>query len=291
MTGKLPGSGRGSDIGKNPAKVLIMGAAGRDFHNFNQYFRDNPDFEVVAFTAAQIPGIDNRLYPPALAGARYPQGIPIFPESELEGLIRRYGVDQVVFAYSDVSHETVMHAASRALACGADFRLLGPRTTMLQAEKPVISVTAVRTGCGKSQTTRYLGRLLVRAGFKVAVVRHPMPYGNLAAQTVQRFATYEDLTREACTIEEREEYEPLIGQGLSVYAGVDYAAILKRAESEADVILWDGGNNDFSFFQPDLNLVVVDPTGQAMKSVIIRAKRICAWPMLWLSTKLTRPTR
>jgi len=241
------------------SKVLIMGAAGRDFHNFNTCFRDNPDYEVVAFTATQIPGIANRIYPPELSGPRYPQGIPIHPEQELESLIRQQGIDQVIFAYSDVSHETVMHLASRVLASGADFRLLGPRSTMLRAKKPVLSITAVRTGCGKSQTTRYLGRLLRQAGFQVAVVRHPMPYGNLKIQAVQRFGTFDDLWREACTIEEREEYEPLIASGLAVYAGIDYAAILQRAEQEADIILWDGGNNDFSFYQPDLSLVVVDP--------------------------------
>lgn len=241
------------------SKVLIMGAAGRDFHNFNTCFRDNPDYEVVAFTATQIPGIANRIYPPELSGPRYPQGIPIHPEQELESLIRQQGIDQVIFAYSDVSHETVMHLASRVLANGADFRLLGPHSTMLRAKKPVLSITAVRTGCGKSQTTRYLGRLLRQAGFQVAVVRHPMPYGNLKIQAVQRFGTFDDLWREACTIEEREEYEPLIASGLAVYAGIDYAAILQRAEQEADIILWDGGNNDFSFYQPDLSLVVVDP--------------------------------
>lgn len=244
---------------RSSVKVLIMGAAGRDFHNFNTVFRGNPDYEVVAFTATQIPGIANRLYPPELAGPRYPQGIPIHPEVELESLIQQLGVDQVIFAYSDVSHEAVMHVASRVLASGADFRLLGPKSTMLASRKPVISITAVRTGCGKSQTTRYLGRLLKQAGFRVAVVRHPMPYGNLTVQSVQRFTTYDDLRLESCTIEEREEYEPLIANGLSVYAGIDYAAILQQAENEADVILWDGGNNDFSFFRPDLRIVVVDP--------------------------------
>jgi len=256
-----PGHNEGASqsIAKPPVKVLIMGAAGRDFHNFNTYFRDNPDYEIVAFTATQIPGIANRQYPPELAGPLYPLGIPIHLEQNLESLIRQQGIDQVVFAYSDVSHETVMHVASRVLACGADFRLLGPRATMLRAKKPVISITAVRTGCGKSQTTRYIGRLLRQAGFQVAVVRHPMPYGDLKIQAVQRFAIYDDLERESCTIEEREEYEPLIANGLAVYAGIDYTAILHRAEQDADVILWDGGNNDFSFYQPDLNIVVVDP--------------------------------
>jgi len=263
MSGHRAGPGDDDRISRGPLappiRVLIMGAAGRDFHNFNTFFRDNPAYEVVAFTATQIPGIANRKYPPELSGPRYPQGIPIHPELELENLIHQHAVDQVIFAYSDVSHETVMHVASRVLAGGADFRLLGPRATMLRAKKPVISITAVRTGCGKSQTTRYIGRLLRQAGFRVAVVRHPMPYGDLKIQAVQRFATYDDLERESCTIEEREEYEPLIANGLAVYAGIDYTAILHRAEQESDVILWDGGNNDFSFYQPDLNIVVVDP--------------------------------
>lgn len=257
----MSGSGAGPSLAVNlpPVRVLIMGAAGRDFHNFNTYFRDNPGYEVVAFTATQIPGIANRQYPPELAGSRYPLGIPIHPEQDLETLIHQHQIDQVIFSYSDVSHETVMHVASRVLACGADFRLLGPRTTMLRAHKPVVSITAVRTGCGKSQTTRYIGRLLRQAGFRVAVVRHPMPYGDLKIQAVQRFAAYDDLERESCTIEEREEYEPLIANGLAVYAGIDYDAILQRAEREADIILWDGGNNDFSFYQPNLSIVVVDP--------------------------------
>lgn len=263
MSGNGAGSGHDEGVSRSitrpVVKVLIMGAAGRDFHNFNTYFRDNPAYEVVAFTATQIPGIANRQYPPQLAGSIYPLGIPIHSEHALEDLIHQHQIDQVIFAYSDVSHETVMHIASRVLACGADFRLLGPRSTMLRAHKPVISITAVRTGCGKSQTTRYIGRLLRQAGFRVAVVRHPMPYGDLKIQAVQRFAVYDDLDRESCTIEEREEYEPLIANGLAVYAGIDYAAILRRAESEADIILWDGGNNDFSFYQPDLSIVVVDP--------------------------------
>ncbi|NCA98348.1 MAG: GTPase [Clostridia bacterium] len=236
-----------------------MGAAGRDFHNFNTYFRDRPAYEVVAFTATQIPGIADRRYPTELAGPRYPLGIPIHPEQDLADLIRHHQIDQVIFAYSDVSHETVMHVASQVLACGADFRLLGPHTTMLRSQKPVVAITAVRTGCGKSQTTRYIGRLLLQAGFRVAIVRHPMPYGDLKVQAVQRFATYDDLDRESCTIEEREEYEPLIANGLAVFAGIDYEAILRRAERQADIILWDGGNNDFSFYRPDLSIVVVDP--------------------------------
>ena len=240
-------------------RVIIMGAAGRDFHNFNTYFRNNPDYKVVAFTATQIPGIESRLFPPVLSGPAYPEGIPIFPESELKRLILELKADQVVFAYSDVSHLHVMHTASLVLACGADFRLLGPKNTMVRSIHPVISVTAVRTGCGKSQTTRYVGRLLRDFGLKVAVIRHPMPYGNLAEQVTQRFAEYGDLDRHHCTIEEREEYEPLINAGLVVYAGVDYEAILRLAESESDVVIWDGGNNDFPFYKPDLQIVVTDP--------------------------------
>ncbi len=240
-------------------RVLIMGAAGRDFHVFNTVFRDDPDVEVVAFTAAQIPGIAGRRYPPELAGPRYPAGIPIEPEDDLERLIREQAVDRVVFAYSDVSHEHVMHAASRALAAGADFGLCGPRRTMLRSGRPVVAVGAVRTGSGKSQTTRYLARLLEAAGLRTVVVRHPMPYGDLAAQRVQRFAEPADLDRHRTTIEEREEYEPHLEAGRVVYAGVDYAAILAEAETEADVILWDGGNNDWPFFVPDLFVVVADP--------------------------------
>jgi len=242
-----------------PKQVIIMGAAGRDFHNFNVYFRDNPDYQVVAFTATQIPNIEGRRYPPELAGPLYPEGIPIYPEEELPDLIRRYQVDQVVFAYSDVSHEYVMHKASQALVAGADFRLMGIGTTMLSSRKPVVAVCAVRTGSGKSQTTRYVADALRRMGKKVVVVRHPMPYGDLVAQTVQRFATYEDLDRYRCTIEEREEYEPHIERGMVVYAGVDYERILRQAEEEADIIVWDGGNNDFPFFRPDLYIVVADP--------------------------------
>ncbi len=240
-------------------KVVIMGAAGRDFHNFNVYFRDNPAYEVVAFTAAQIPNIAGRRYPPELAGDLYPDGIPIYPEGELPDLIRQHGVDQVVFAYSDVSHEYVMHRASIALAAGADFRLLGPQHTMLQSTRPVVAVGAVRTGAGKSQTTRYVAGVLREMGLRVVVVRHPMPYGDLAAMAVQRFASLEDLDRYQVTIEEREEYEPHLQRGTVVYAGVDYERILRQAEQEGDVILWDGGNNDFPFFRPDLFIVVADP--------------------------------
>ncbi len=240
-------------------RVVIMGAAGRDFHNFNVYFRDNPTYEVVAFTATQIPNIEGRRYPPELAGELYPDGIPVYPEAELATLIREREVDQVVFSYSDVPHEYVMHRGSLVVAAGADFRLMGSRATMLQSSKPVIAVCAVRTGCGKSQTTRYVSDLLQEMGKKVVVVRHPMPYGDLAAQRVQRFASYADLDRYKCTIEEREEYEPHLDRGLVVYAGVDYEQILRQAEAEADIILWDGGNNDLPFFKPDLHIVVADP--------------------------------
>lgn len=240
-------------------KVIIMGAAGRDFHNFNVFFRDNPNYEVVAFTATQIPNIEGRRYPPALAGGLYPEGVPIYPEEDLVELIRRYEVDRVVFAYSDVSHEYVMHKASQVVAAGADFWLMGAGSTMLKSNKPVVAVCAVRTGCGKSQTTRHVCDLLQKMGKKVVVVRHPMPYGDLAAQAVQRFATYEDLDRHHCTIEEREEYEPHLDRGVVVYAGVDYERILRQAEAEADVVVWDGGNNDLPFFVPDLHIVVADP--------------------------------
>ncbi|MCS7283934.1 MAG: cyclic 2,3-diphosphoglycerate synthase [Anaerolineae bacterium] len=240
-------------------RVIIMGAAGRDFHNFNVFFRDNPDYQVVAFTATQIPNIEGRRYPPELAGRLYPEGIPIYPEEELPDLIRRYGVDEVVFAYSDVSHEYVMHRASVALAAGADFRLMGFASTMLKSNKPVVAVCAVRTGSGKSQTTRHVCDVLRKMGKKVVVVRHPMPYGDLTTQVIQRFATYEDLDRYNCTIEEREEYEPHLDRGNVVYAGVDYERILRQAEAEADVVVWDGGNNDFPFFRPDLYIVVADP--------------------------------
>ncbi len=240
-------------------KVMIMGAAGRDFHNFNTCFRNDPEYEVVAFTATQIPDIEGRTYPAQLSGELYPRGIPIYAEDDLPRLIRELEIEQVIFAYSDVSHAQVMHKASLVLACGADFRLLGPRATMLRSQVPVVAVTAVRTGAGKSQTTRRVAEILTGAGRRVVVVRHPMPYGNLAAQAVQRFANYADLDRHRCTIEEREEYEPHLDRGNVVYAGVDYAAILRQAESEAEVILWDGGNNDLPFYVPELHLVVVDP--------------------------------
>lgn len=242
-----------------PINVLIMGAAGRDFHNFNVVFRDNPLYRVLAFTAAQIPNIEGRCYPPMLAGNLYPKGIPIHPEEELESLIDTLGIDQVIFAYSDVSHEAVMHKASQVLARGADFRLLGPHSTMLQASKPVVSVCAVRTGCGKSPAARKIAAILRSEGLRVAVVRHPMPYGDLAKQAMQRFTSLEDLRQADCTIEEMEEYEPHLVNGDLVYAGVDYARILRQAEGEADVILWDGGNNDWPFYRPDLEVVLIDP--------------------------------
>ena len=240
-------------------RVLIMGAAGRDFHNFNVAFRDNPTYEVVAFTAAQIPGISDRRYPAALAGGCYPDGIAILDESELPDICRDRQVDEVVFAYSDVEHGFVMHKASIALAAGADFALLGPDRTMLGSRLPVIAICAVRTGVGKSQTARWLARLLKERGLRVAVMRHPMPYGDLERQAAQRFATLGDLDAANCTIEEREEYEPHIGAGNTVFAGVDYARILALAETEADIIVWDGGNNDFPFVRPDLQIVLVDP--------------------------------
>jgi len=240
-------------------RILIMGAAGRDFHNFNVFFRDRESYQVVAFTATQIPNIEGRLYPPELAGSLYPQGIPIYPEEQLEELIREHEVDQVVFAYSDVTHECVMHKASQVLAAGADYCLMGVRHTMLKSNKPVVAVCAVRTGAGKSQTTRRVAEILQDMGHKVVVVRHPMPYGDLAKQTSQRFADYADLERHQCTIEEREEYEPHIDRGIVVYAGVDYGVILRQAEKEADIVLWDGGNNDLPFYDPDLMIVVADP--------------------------------
>lgn len=240
-------------------RVLIMGAAGRDFHNFNTYFRGNSDYEVVAFTATQIPDIEGRTYPARLAGEFYPEGIPIHAEEDLPGLIREHEVDQVVFAYSDIPHEYVMNRASKVLSCGADFRLMGPRTTMLRSRVPVVAVTAVRTGAGKSQTTRRVAEILTRAGRRVVVIRHPMPYGDLTDQSVQRFADYADLDKQRCTIEEREEYEPHLDRGNVVFAGVDYEAVLRQAEEEADVILWDGGNNDLPFYVPDLHITVADP--------------------------------
>ena len=240
-------------------KIIIMGAGGRDFHDFNVVYRNDPGSEVVAFTAAQIPGIDDRRYPPALAGPRYPAGIPIRPESELVDLIRDNGVDEVVFAYSDLSYAQVMQKAAIAMAAGASFTLLGPEATMLRSTKPVIAVCAARTGCGKSQTSRRIARLLTSAGLRVVLVRHPMPYGDLVKMRVQRFSSQAEIDAYDPTIEEREEYELPVREGLVMYAGVDYEAILRQAEQEADVVLWDGGNNDFSFFRPDVTVTVVDP--------------------------------
>ncbi len=242
-----------------PVRTIIMGAAGRDFHNFNTFYRDNAEYQVVAFTATQIPNIEGRKYPAALAGALYPEGIPIYPESDLEKLIAQHKVTLVVFAYSDVSEEYVMHKAAMVNAAGADFVLLGTHGTQVKSTKPVVSITAVRTGSGKSQTTRRVSLILRSMGYKVAAIRHPMPYGDLVKQKVQRFASYDDLTLHETTIEEREEYEPHIDNGVIVYAGVDYEAILRQAEQEVDVVLWDGGNNDFSFYVPDLSIVVADP--------------------------------
>ena len=242
-----------------PIRTLIMGAAGRDFHNFNTYFRDNEAYRVVAFTATQIPDIEGRCYPASLAGRLYPEGIPIHAEEKLVDLIADLKVEQVIFAYSDVSHVYVMHKAATAMAAGADFRLLGPEHTMVKSTLPVVAVTAVRTGVGKSQTTRKVADTFKKAGIKVAVIRHPMPYGDLEAQAVQRFATLEDLDKHHCTIEEREEYAPHIEAGHLVFAGVDYERILRAAEKEAEVILWDGGNNDYPFYKPDLMFALVDP--------------------------------
>src|SRR5438093_451591 len=240
-------------------RVLIVGAAGRDFHNFNVVYRDRPEYDVVAFTATQIPNIDGRVYPAELAGPLYPEGIPILPESALEQLVREHEIDDVVFAYSDVTHEHVMHVASRALAAGASYRLISPTPTMLSSSKPVVAICAVRTGSGKSQTTRKVAQLFREAGKRVAVLRHPMPYGDLTAQAVQRFERYEDLDAADATIEEREEYEPHLAEGNLVFAGIDYERILRAAEEKADVILWDGGNNDTPFVDPALHIVVVDP--------------------------------
>jgi predicted GTPase len=242
-----------------PIRTIIMGAAGRDFHNFNVYFRNNPDYEIVAFTATQIPEIEGRTYPVQLAGSLYPSGIPIYGETELEKLIKEHDVEQVIFAYSDVPHEYVMHRASQVLATGADFRLMGKKATQIKSTKPVVSICAVRTGAGKSQTTRFVSKVLIEMGFKVAAVRHPMPYGDLVKQAVQRYAEYSDLDKYECTIEEREEYEPHLDNGVIVYAGVDYERILRQAEAEVDIVLWDGGNNDFPFYVPDLEIVVADP--------------------------------
>ena len=240
-------------------KVIIMGAAGRDFHNFNTFFRGNENYEVVAFTATQIPNIDGRKYPAELAGSLYPNGIKIYPEEELPALIKEFSADEVIFSYSDVPYDYVMSRSAMVNAAGADFKLLGPNHTLIEITKPVVSICAVRTGCGKSQTTRYVSRLLKEAGKKVAAIRHPMPYGNLLDQKVQRFASLEDLDKHKCSIEEREEYEPHIVTGTIIYAGVDYEAILREAEKEADVILWDGGNNDLPFYKPDVHIVVADP--------------------------------
>ena len=242
-----------------PIKTLIMGAAGRDFHNFNVVYRQNNLYEVVAFTATQIPDIEGRNYPSELSGDLYPNGIPIHDESKLVDLIAEHDVEEVVFSYSDITHEYVMHKASQVLAVGAHFKLLGGEQTMIQSSKPVISVCAVRTGCGKSQTTRKVAEILKAAGKQVAVIRHPMPYGDLAKQGVQRFTTLEDLEKHDCTIEEMEEYEPHIIRGTVVFSGADYEAIIREAEKEADVILWDGGNNDMPFYKPDLAIVVTDP--------------------------------
>ena len=240
-------------------KVVIMGAAGRDFHNFNTYYRDNDKYEVVAFTATQIPNIEGRKYPAELAGDLYPNGIEIHPEDEILDLIKKFDVDEVVFSYSDVSYDYVMNKSAMINAAGVDFKLLGPKRTMIKSEKPLVAICAVRTGCGKSQTTRRVSKILHDMGKKVVAIRHPMPYGDLVAQKVQRFAALEDLDKYNCTIEEREEYEPHIVSGTVIYAGVDYEAILREAEKEADIILWDGGNNDLPFYKPDLHIVIVDP--------------------------------
>ena len=249
-------------------KVLIVGAAGRDFHNFNICFRDNPDYEVVGFTAAQIPFIDKRTYPSELAGNLYPQGISVFPEEEIDRLIEKYDVDEIVFSYTDISHTQVMNVASRVLSRGADFRLMSPKHTMLESKVPVLAIVAVRTGCGKSPTSRRVCGIIKSMNKKPVVIRHPMPYGRLVKQTCERFASFEDLDKYECTVEEREEYEPHILQGTVVYAGVDYAQILHEAEKEADVIVWDGGNNDFPFIKPGLSVVVLDPhrPGEELRS-------------------------
>jgi predicted GTPase len=241
-------------------RVVIVGAAGRDFHDFNCYFRNNEEYQVIAFTATQIPNIEGRLYPPELAGYQYPEGIPILPESDLDKLIKNEHIEEVIFSYSDVSHEHVMHIASKTLAAGTDFRMLGPNKTMLESTKPVVAVCAVRTGSGKSQTSRHVVKVLRDLGYdRVVAVRHPMPYGDLAKQAVQRFANREDLDVHECTIEEREEYEPYIDMGAVVFAGVDYERILRAVEQEADVVIWDGGNNDLPFYKADVHIVVADP--------------------------------
>jgi len=243
----------------NKTKVVIMGAAGRDFHNFNVYFRNNSSYKVVAFTATQIPDIADRKYPAILSGSLYPQGIPIYPEEELSDLIKKNQIDQVILAYSDLPHQYVMDKASIVLANGADFRLMGPKNTMLKSKLPVVSICAVRTGCGKSQTTRRVTDILKNMGYRIAVIRHPMPYGDLGEQIWQRYENYSDLDRYHCTIEEREEYEPHLDRGNILYAGVDYQEILNKAEEDVDIIVWDGGNNDFPFYRPDLHIVVTDP--------------------------------
>jgi len=243
----------------SPIRVLIMGAAGRDFHNFNVFFRGNKAYRIAAFTATQIPGIEGRVYPRELAGPQYPKGIPIYPEEQLLEIAKREKLDEVVFAYSDVSHEYVMHKASAALAAGADFRLMGGKTTMLKSKKPVVSICAVRTGSGKSQTSRSVAQILQSKGYRVVAIRHPMPYGDLKEQACERFATLEDLDKYHCTIEEREEYEAYVVAGMVIYAGVDYGQILSEAEKEADIIIWDGGNNDLPFYKPNLHIVVADP--------------------------------
>ncbi len=240
-------------------KIIICGAAGRDFHNFNVLYRNDPDIEVVAFTATQIPDIDGRMYPKELSGKLYPRGIPIFPEDEIEKLIAKHGIDEVVFSYSDVPYQHVMHIGSKVMAAGAAYSFVSPVKTMIPSNKPVVSVCAVRTGCGKSQTTRAVSDILTDMGKKVVAIRHPMPYGDLAEQKVQRFASIEDLIKHKCTIEEMEEYEPYIDRGRVIYAGVDYEAIVRQAEQEADIILWDGGNNDTPFYKPDIEIVVTDP--------------------------------
>ncbi len=240
-------------------RLVILGAAGRDFHNFNVLFKDNPEYKVVCFTATQIPNIEGRLYPPELAGKYYPEGIPILKEKDLPEIIKKNNIDEVIFAYSDVSHNYVMNLASLSIANGADFKLLSGTSTMIKSSKPVIAVTAIRTGAGKSQTSRFISNLLRSMGKKVVVIRHPMPYGNLKEQVIQRFATLEDMEKHNCTIEEMEEYEPHISNGFVVYAGVDYGRILEEAEKEAEVILWDGGNNDLPFYKPDLHITILDP--------------------------------
>lgn len=240
-------------------KVIIMGAAGRDFHNFNIYFKDNPRYKVIGFTAAQIPDIEGRIYPPELSGKLYPEGVPIYSENQLTDLIREHKVDLVAFSYSDIPHTDVMHKASMVMAGGADFILIGATYTMLKSKKAVVAVCAVRTGSGKSQTTRHICNIMKAKGKKVVAIRHPMPYGDLTRQVVQRFASYEDIKKHQCTIEEREEYEPLVSQGIVVYSGIDYEKILRAAEEEADVIVWDGGNNDTPFYYPDVHIVVFDP--------------------------------